>query len=297
MSQTSSNIAQPRYRPQMSDAAVPLVSEVTVFDEAGRQKQIFIPGERPLTVYVDKQELVTLMTLGGAPEALVLGYLKNQRFVQALDEVISIQVDWEVGAASVKTRDGIANLKARQEKRTVTTGCGQGTIFGDILADLDSIGLSQTARLDQDTLVQIVDRVRQHKSIYKQAGSVHGCAVFRGTEMLMFVEDVGRHNAVDAIAGLMWLQDLTGDDLVFYTTGRLTSEMVIKGAQMGIPFLLSRSGVTHMGLEMANKVDLTLFGRCSGEHFLLYSGAHRFLARHHVNHGAVQAELNHGSCL
>jgi FdhD protein len=264
----------------MSDAAVPLVSEVTVVDEAGRQKQLFIPGERPLTVYVDKQELVTLMTLGGAPEALVLGYLKNQRFVQSLEEVVSIQVDWEVGAASVKTRDGIANLKARQEKRTVTTGCGQGTIFGDILADLDSIALSQTARLDQDSLVKIVDQVRQHKSIYKQAGSVHGCAVFRGTELLMFV------------AGRMWLQDLTGDDLVFYTTGRLTSEMVIKGAQMGIPFLLSRSGVTHMGLEMARKVDLTLFGRCSGEHFLLYSGTHRFLYRHHVDHGAVEAELN-----
>jgi FdhD protein len=291
MTQTAPNTVQPRYRPQMSDAAVPLVSEVTVLDEAGRQKQIFIPGERPLTVYVDKQELVTLMTLGGAPEALVLGYLKNQRFVQSLEEVISIQVDWEVGAASVKTRDGIANLKSRQEKRTVTTGCGQGTIFGDILADLDSIALSPTARLDQDTLVKVVDQVRQHKSIYKQAGSVHGCAVFRGTEMLMFVEDVGRHNAVDAIAGLMWLQGLTGEDLIFYTTGRLTSEMVIKGAQMGIPFLLSRSGVTHMGLEMANKVDLTLFGRCSGEHFLLYSGAHRFLARHHVNHGAVEADL------
>jgi FdhD protein len=292
MSQTSPRISNTRYRPQMSDAAVPLVSEVTVVDEAGRQKQLFIPGERPLTVYVDKQELVTLMTLGGAPEALVLGYLKNQRFVQSLEEVVSIQVDWEVGAASVKTRDGIANLKARQEKRTVTTGCGQGTIFGDILADLDSIALSQTARLDQDSLVKIVDQVRQHKSIYKQAGSVHGCAVFRGTELLMFVEDVGRHNAVDAIAGLMWLQDLTGDDLVFYTTGRLTSEMVIKGAQMGIPFLLSRSGVTHMGLEMARKVDLTLFGRCSGEHFLLYSGTHRFLYRHHVDHGAVEAELN-----
>ena len=139
--------------------------------------------------------------------------------------------------------------------------------MGTSLADLDSIALSQTARLDQDTLVQIVDQVRQHKSIYKQAGSVHGCAVFRGTEMLMFVEDVGRHNAVDAIAGLMWLQDLAGDDLVFYTTGRLTSEMVIKGAQMGIPFLLSRSGVTHMGLEMAQKVDLTLLAAGSGEHF------------------------------
>ncbi|MEY4082721.1 MAG: formate dehydrogenase accessory protein FdhD [Pseudomonadota bacterium] len=277
------------YWPVLSDAAVPLVSEVLVTDEMGRQKAIHIPGERPLTVYVDKQELVTLMTLGGAPEALVLGYLKNQRFVHQLDEVVSIQVDWEVGAASVKTRDGIASLKARQEKRTVTTGCGQGTIFGDILSDLDAIRLNADARLDQQTLVAIVESVRQHKSIYKQAGSVHGCAVFRGAEMLMFVEDVGRHNAVDAIAGRMWLEGLSGEDLVFYTTGRLTSEMVIKGAQMGIPFLLSRSGVTQMGLEMAQKVDLTLFGRCSGEHFLLYSGAHRFLARHHMNQGAVES--------
>ena len=166
--------------PTLSDAAVPLVAPVTVVDERGREREIFIPGERPLTVYVDKQELVTLMTLGGAPEALVLGYLKNQRFVQALDEVVSIQVDWEVSAASVVTRNGIKALKERQEKRTVTTGCGQGTIFGDILTDLESIALNPGARLDQPTLVAVVDRVRQHHSVYKQAGSVHGCALFRG---------------------------------------------------------------------------------------------------------------------
>ena len=209
-----------RHIPDISDSAVPLVSEVLVLDEAGRQKTISIPGERPLTVYVDKQELVTLMTIGGAPEALVLGYLKNQRFVKSLDEILSIQVDWDVESAAVVTRDGIKELKQRQEKRTVTTGCGQGTIFGDILTDLNDIALNNEARLDQETLVSIVDTVRQHKSIYKQAGSVHGCALFRGAEMIMFVEDVGRHNAVDAIAGRMWLEAISGEDLVFYTNGR-----------------------------------------------------------------------------
>ncbi|MEY3969417.1 MAG: Formate dehydrogenase accessory protein [Pseudomonadota bacterium] len=267
------------HRPILSDAAVPLVAEAEVLDDQGRRKLILIPGERPLTVYVDKQELVTLMTLGGAPEALVLGYLKNQRFVHSLDELVSIQVDWEVGAASVVTRDGIQSLKERQEKRTITTGCGQGTIFGDILSDIDSISLDASARLDHSTLVGIVDVVRQHRSIYKQAGSVHGCALFRGTELLMFIEDVGRHNAVDSIAGRMWLEGLDGAGLVFYTTGRLTSEMVIKGAQMGIPFLLSRSGVTQMGLDVARRVNLSLFGRCSGQHYLLYSGFERFIPR------------------
>lgn len=266
-------------RPILSDAAVPLVAEAEVLDDQGRRKSILIPGERPLTVYVDKQELVTLMTLGGAPEALVLGYLKNQRFVQSLEEIVSIQVDWEVAAASVVTRDGIRFLKERQEKRTITTGCGQGTIFGDILSDIDSISLDPSARLDHQTLVGIVDVVRQHRSIYKQAGSVHGCALFRGAELLMFIEDVGRHNAVDAIAGRMWLEGLDGTGLVFYTTGRLTSEMVIKGAQMGIPFLLSRSGVTQMGLDVARRVNLSLFGRCSGQHYLLYSGFERFIPR------------------
>ncbi|MBM3376974.1 MAG: formate dehydrogenase accessory sulfurtransferase FdhD [Betaproteobacteria bacterium] len=265
--------------PILSDAAIPLVAEAEVIDDQGRRKSILIPGERPLTVYVDKQELVTLMTLGGAPEALVLGYLKNQRFVQSLEELVSIQVDWEVAAASVVTRDGIRFLNERQEKRTITTGCGQGTIFGDILSDIDSISLAPSARLDHQTLVGIVDVVRQHRSIYKQAGSVHGCALFRGTELLMFIEDVGRHNAVDAIAGRMWLEGLDGAGLVFYTTGRLTSEMVIKGAQMGIPFLLSRSGVTQMGLDVARRVNLSLFGRCSGQHYLLYSGFERFIPR------------------
>ena len=137
--------------------------------------------------------------------------------------------------------------------------------------------MSESAKLTQTTLISIINIIRTHESIYKKAGSVHGCALFEKDKMILFVEDVGRHNAVDSIAGMMWLERLKGEKLVFYTTGRLTSEMVIKGAQMGIPFLLSRSGVTQMGVEMARKVDLALFGRCSGKHFLLFSGFKRFV--------------------
>ena len=263
------------YRPLLSHASVPLVTEVEVTDEAGRKKVLHIPGERPLTIFVNKQELVTLMTLGGEPEALVLGWLKNQRLIRAIEDVISIQVDWDVEAAAVTTHPEVLNLwNEAQKQRTVTTGCGQGSMFGDVLADMDGIELP-SATLSQATLVDIVAAIRTQPSIYKQAGSVHGCAVFKGGVCQMFVEDVGRHNAVDAIAGWMCLNAIDGDDLVFYTTGRLTSEMVIKGAQMGIPFLLSRSGVTNMGLEMAKRVNLTLVGRCSGQHFLIYNGADR----------------------
>ena len=266
------------HRPLLSHSSVPLVTEVEVVDELGRKKRIHIPGERPLTIFVNKQELVTLMTLGGEPEALVLGWLRNQRLIQSLDDVLTVQVDWDVGAAAVTARPEVLALwKDAQQQRTVTTGCGLGTIFGDVMADIDSIQLDPQARLPQDTLVAVVGAIRTQPSIYKQAGSVHGCGLFRGDALLMFVEDVGRHNAVDAIAGWMWLNNLQGDDLVFYTTGRLTSEMVIKGAQMGIPFLLSRSGVTNMGLDMAKRVGLTLVGRCSGQHFLIYHGAERIV--------------------
>lgn len=266
------------HRPVLSHASVPLVTEVEVVDEAGRTKRIYIPGERPLTIYVNNQELVTLMTLGGEPEALVLGWLRNQRLITSLNDVLSVQVDWDVEAAAVTAQPEVLTAwNEAQKQRIVTTGCGQGTMFGDVMSDIETIQLNPDARLSQDVLVEVVGSIRTHPSIYKQAGSVHGCGLFRGTELLMFVEDVGRHNAVDAIAGWMWLNDLKGDDLVFYTTGRLTSEMVIKGAQMGVPFLLSRSGVTNMGLEMAKQVGLTLVGRCSGQHFLVYNGANRIV--------------------
>jgi FdhD protein len=269
----------PRYRPQLSAAIADLTHEVIALDEKGRRSAIAIPAERPLTVYVDKRELVTLMTLGGAPEALTLGYLRNQRLVRALDEVVSVQVDWSVDAVAVVTRNGIADVEERTAKKVVTTGCGQGSVFGGLMDEIDQIALPREARLKQSVVYRIVETIRTQQSIYKQAGSVHGCALFSSSgELLYFVEDVGRHNAVDAIAGLMWLEGMSGHDKVFYTTGRLTSEMVIKGAQMGIPFLLSRSGTTQMGHMVAERVGLSLLARCSGKHFLLLAGHERLEA-------------------
>ncbi len=216
-----------------------------------------IAGEHPLTLYVDKHELVTLMTLGAAPEALAIGYLRNQRLLDRIEDIVAVQVDWDVGAVVVKTRHGLADLEAKTQKRTTTSGCGQGTVFGDLMAEIESVRLPAGATLSQATLYALLDRVRVHETIYKQAGAVHGCALATNepgrSEILAFVEDVGRHNAVDAIAGRMWLDRIDGADKIFYTTGRLTSEMVIKAAQMGIPFLVSRSGLTQMGFEIARE--------------------------------------------
>ena len=265
-------------RPHLSNAVISLTRMVEVVDERGRVSEIAIPAERPLTVYVDKRELVTLMTLGGAPEALTLGYLRNQRLVRSLDDIASVQVDWDVDAVVVTTRDGIDNIEARTSKRVVTTGCGQGSMFGGLMDEVDAIVLDPAARLRQSVLYKIVDTIRTQNSVYKQAGSVHGCALFTAQgELLYFIEDVGRHNAVDAIAGRMWLDDMRGDDKIFYTTGRLTSEMVIKGGQMGIPFLLSRSGTTQMGHLVAEKLHMALLARCTGKHFLLLTAKDRLV--------------------
>jgi len=267
-----------QYRPLLSQASAGLTHEVLALDERGRRSSLHIPAERPLTVYVDKRELVTLMTLGGAPEALTLGWLRNQRLVRSLEDVVSVQVDWSVDAVAVVTRQGIADVEERTAKKVVTTGCGQGSVFGGLMDEVDTISLPDTARLAQSVVYRIVETIRTQQSIYKQAGSVHGCALFTHTgELIHFVEDVGRHNAVDAIAGLMWLDGMAGGDKVFYTTGRLTSEMVIKGAQMGIPFLLSRSGTTQMGHQVAQQVGMSLLARCSGRHFLLLAGTERLV--------------------
>jgi FdhD protein len=267
---------------QMSHASVPLVHEVQVMDEAGRIKTTHIPGERPLTIYLDKREVVTLMTLGSAPEALVLGYLRNQRLVESPDDIASIQVDWETDSAAVKTHRSTVDIDALTSKRVVTTGCGQGTMFGGLIEEMEQIRLPDGPQLSQDAIVALIDSIRVHDTIYKKSGSVHACAVFErdgndSVRLLHFIEDVGRHNAVDSISGLMWLADKPGKDLIFFTTGRLTSEMVIKGAQMGIPFLMTRSGMTLMGLELARKTNLTLLSRCSGKHFEIFNAPERVI--------------------
>jgi FdhD protein len=265
---------------RLTAASAPLTQAIAVRDEFGAERQISIPAERPLTVFVDNRELVTLMTLGAAPELLVLGYLRNQRLVDSVDDVDSITVDWDVDAAAVKTRAGIERFDEKTAKRVVTTGCGQGTVFGHLMSDLDGVVLpppsDPSARIGQAALYGLLNAIRIQESTYKSAGSVHGCALFRQQELLTFVEDVGRHNAIDTIAGWMWLHGVAGGDKIFYTTGRLTSEMVIKSAQMGIPVIVSRSGATQMGYELAQRLGLTLFGRAMNRHFICYSGFDRF---------------------
>jgi FdhD protein len=266
----------------LTDAAKPATFEVEAYNERGEMVPTAVAGEHPLTLYLDKKELVTLMTLGHAPEALAIGYLRNQNIVGSIEEIAAVQVDWETESVAIKTRRGVKGLKERMKKRTVTTGCGQGTVYGNLMEDIDQVKLREDVRLTDAQLFDLVDKVRKYETIYKQAGAVHGCALARtaGTEsaeIMMFIEDVGRHNAVDAIAGSMWLQDIDGSDKVFYTTGRLTSEMVIKCAQMRIPFLVSRSGLTQMGHEIARKVGITMLGRASGKHYLAFTGRERLL--------------------
>jgi FdhD protein len=267
--------------PHLTQAKAPLTSEIEAVNEYGELQKISIPAERALTVYVDKRELVTLMTLGANPELLVLGYLRNQRLVRNVADIESITVDWEVGAAAVKTRHGIDDIEEKTAHRVVTTGCGQGSVFGGLMDEVDQIELPAGAFITQSQLYGLVNTIRLKETTYKSAGSVHACALFSTasgeSEMLLFVEDVGRHNAIDTIAGWMWMQPFSLKEAhqVFYTTGRLTSEMVIKSAQMGVPVVVSRSGITQMGHQVAQSVGLCAIGRATHKRFLCYTHAQR----------------------
>jgi FdhD protein len=264
-------------KPFLTQARVPLTHAVEAVNEFGERVAVSIPSERALTVYVDKVEIVTLMTLGAQPEWLVLGFLLNQRLVTSAEDVESITVDWEVGAAAVKTRTGVIDIQKKTAKRILTTGCGQGSMFGGLMDAVEHIELP-AATITQSQLYSMVNAIRLQQSTYKAAGSVHGCALFQGEEMLLFVEDVGRHNAIDAIAGWMALQTgMRSHDKFFYTTGRLTSEMVIKAAQMGIPVVVSRSGMTQMGQMVAQRLGLCAIGRATHKRFLCFTGAHRLV--------------------
>ncbi len=281
---------------ELTRNARPVTTTVDAVDETGRVVPTPIAGEHALTLYLDRRELVTLMTLGAAPEHLALGWLRNQRLVATPDELAAVQVDWDTGSVAVTSRSlrddglplweragGCDALDERLGRRTVTTGCGQGTVFGDLMDSLDAIRLPAGVTVSEAAVYGVMDQVRRHESIYKLAGAVHGCALCTNPgdgsapRILSFVEDVGRHNAVDAIAGWMWVEGIGGADKIFYTTGRLTSEMVIKCAQMGIPVLLSRSGLTGMGHDIASRIGITMIGRCQGRHYLLFTGAQRFV--------------------
>ena len=254
-----------------SYAQAPLTEQATVIDELGGERTIQIACERPLTIYLNKREIVTLMTLGADPEALVVGYLKNQGFIEQVEDLTAVQVDWDVESAAVVTRKEPAHLASMLEKRTVTSGCGQGTMFGDLMEKIANVELPVTP-VKQSMIYSLLRALSQHNETYKNAGAVHACAVSDGDYIVSFVEDVGRHNAVDTLAGRLWLQGISPNGKIFYTTGRLTSEMVIKVAQMGISVLLSRSGVTQMGLALAREMGITLLARAKGRHFLIFHG-------------------------
>jgi FdhD protein len=264
------------YRPKMSDEGLAPTHDVVAVDEFGEQRDMQVAGEFPLTIKVDDREIVTLMTLGCHPEALTLGYLRNQRMLDQLEDVESIEVDWDREQVNVRTThgNGITDLEERLKKKTVTTGCGQGTVFSCTLNDLYDLKVPEI-NLRQSTIYDLLTNISHHNEIYRRAGAVHGCALCSDDQILSFIEDVGRHNAADAISGHMWLDRVSGGDKVFYTTGRLTSEIVMKVALMGIPALLSRSGVTHMGLELAQDLGLVMIARAKGKHFLVYTGAER----------------------
>ncbi|GHE19530.1 formate dehydrogenase accessory sulfurtransferase FdhD [Halomonas urumqiensis] len=264
---------------QLSHARLPATLTIEVLDEFGDIHPQAIAAERALTVYLNKREIVTLMTLGADPEALVVGYLRNQGLLGSRRDLVAVHVDWDVEAAAVVTRRLPEDLEERLGQRTVTTGCGQGTVFGRLLDSIPKQTLPDTP-LQQSVLYSLLENLGAHNETYKSAGAVHGCALCHQAEVLDFVEDVGRHNAVDTLAGRQWL-GLAGDEErladIFYTTGRLTSEMVLKVAQMGISVLVSRSGVTQKGVELAERFGVMLIARAKGRHFQAIRSGQRLI--------------------
>ncbi|MFK7816687.1 MAG: formate dehydrogenase accessory sulfurtransferase FdhD [Gammaproteobacteria bacterium] len=262
------------YRPHMSQQGLSPTHAVTAINQFGENKEVHVAGESPLTLKVNDREVVTLMTLGTNPEELALGYLRNQRLLEEISDIESVSVDWDKERVDVQLTAGkeITDWEEKLSKRTVTSGCGQGTVFSCTLDKLYDAKLPKVS-IKQSKIYELLAAITKHNDIYKKAGAVHGCALCAEVEILKFVEDVGRHNAADAISGWMWLEHQTGGDKIFYTTGRLTSEMVMKSANMGIPVLLSRSGVTNMGLELARDLGIVMIARAKGKAFLVYNGS------------------------
>lgn len=253
---------------QLSHARMPTTLEIEVIDEFGASRDQAIAAERALTLYLNRREIVTLMTLGAEPEALVIGYLRNQGLINSYEDLIAVHVDWDVEAAAVITRQEPEDLAERLGQRTVTTGCGQGTVFGRLLETTDMTTLPETI-VKQSVLYHLLENLGAYNETYRSAGAVHGCALCHQDQVIDFIEDVGRHNAVDTLAGRQWLQGTVVDEPadIFYTTGRLTSEMVLKVAQMGISVLVSRSGVTQKGVELAQRFGVMLIARAKGRRF------------------------------
>lgn len=253
-----------------------LSREVEGVDENGNTTKTRVVTEKPLTLYLNRQEIVTMMTIGDYPDLLAVGYLLNQNMLSRHDEITEIEFDDELDVVVVRTKRE-TDYEEKLQKRVRTSGCAQGTVFGDVLDGFDSIDLNAEARLRTSWLYSLAKKINTAPSLYLAAGAIHGCVLCQEDKTLVYMEDVGRHNAVDKIAGWMFMNNIEPHDKIFYTTGRLTSEMVIKTALMGLPILVSRSGFTAWGVDLARQVDLTLIGRARGKRFLTLSGAQRVL--------------------
>jgi FdhD protein len=253
-----------------------LVRPVPGIDQDGKAVEQFVVTERPLTIFLNAQEIVTAMTIGDHPDWLAVGYLLNQGMLKAGDAITGIDYDDELGAVVVRTA-GETNFEEKLKKRIQTSGCAQGTMFGDLMENFGRIGLPAGAVVKTSWLYQLMKKINMVPSLYLKAGAIHGCVLAQGDRPLIYVEDVGRHNAADKIAGWMFRNGIDARDKIFYTTGRLTSEMVIKCVQMGIPILASRSGFTASGVELARQAGLTLIGRARGKRFIALSGEERIV--------------------
>ena len=253
-----------------------LTTELTGLDASGQPVTIPVVTEKPLTIYLNRQEIVTSMTLGDQPEALAVGFLLNQNMLLHDDEITAIDYDEELGVVIVRTKRQ-TDYEARLQKKVQTSGCAQGTVYGDIMDVFESISLDNDLKIKASSLYNLSAKINQIPSIYLKAGAIHGCALAVGDEPLFYIEDIGRHNAVDKIAGHMYLQGISGADKIFYTTGRLTTEMVLKTVMMGISVLVSRSGFTEAGVRLARQAGLTLIGRMRGARFTVLSGAERVI--------------------
>ena len=251
-----------------------LSTTVVGMDHNGNTIETNVVTEKALTLYLNSQEVVTMMTIGDHPDLLAVGYLKNQNMLANDDVITGIDYDDDLGVVVVRT-ERETNYEEKLKKKVRTSGCAQGTIFGDIMDGFESIELPQTARLKTSWLYQLTKAINTTPSLYLETGAIHGSVLCQQNKPLIYMEDVGRHNAVDKIAGWMVLNNVPAGNKIFYTTGRLTSEMVIKTVMMGIPILISRSGFTAWGVDLANKAGLTLVGRAKGKRFMALSGHER----------------------
>ena len=253
-----------------------LTEEITSYDENGKETKLPVVKEIALTIFLNKEEIVTVMTLGDMPELLALGYLVNQNMIKKEDQIASIDYDDELKVVVVRTNK-ITKFETKLKKKIRTSGCAVGTIYGDLMEDFSSVNLNTKALLRTSWLYELSKKINTCPSLYLKAGALHGCVLCKEDKPLVYVEDVGRHNAVDKIAGWMMINKTLPDDKIFYTTGRLTSEMVIKTVLMGIPILVSRSGFTESGVSLAKKANLTLVGRAKGKRMIIANGKERIV--------------------